>query len=421
MRTEKIILKKIKVKDYWHLINYAHYSNNLYNFTLYNVNEYYKEAGKYLGRFKLNDKIKNNENYKLLPAQSAQQIIKIIDQNFRSFITLLKKKKNGNYSGNINAPKYLKKGGLYNTYFTFQNSRINEKYIELTVSNTYSKINNIKPIIIPFNKKINGKVKQIILKPINNGQYFKLYITYEENNNNINKINNSNNENNKISIDLGINNFAGVFSTVSRPFIINGKALKSFNGYYNKLKAKYQGELKIKNNKYWSKRLQLLELKRENYINNYFHITSKRIKDYCLDNNISEVILGYNELWKQNINIGKINNQKFNYIPFYKFKGMLKYKLEDIGSNLIINEESYTSKCSALDKEIIEKHDQYLGNRIKRGLFKSNKGILINSDINGAINIMRKHVVDDVILNNNQSIEGLVLNPIKFNIFYKIP
>jgi IS605 OrfB family transposase len=130
-------------------------------------------------------------------------------------------------------------------------------------------------------------------------------------------------------------------------------------------------------------------------------------------NQISEVILGYNKEWKQNINLGKVNNQKFNSIPYYKFKETLRYKLEEIGVRFTVHEESYTSKCSSLDLEPIKKHENYLGKRVKRGLFKSSSGVVINADLNGAINIMRK-VTDDVFI--NQSVWGLVLNPVKMNL-----
>jgi putative transposase len=122
--------------------------------------------------------------------------------------------------------------------------------------------------------------------------------------------------------------------------------------------------------------------------------------------------MGYNKEWKTNINLGKINNQKFNSIPYYKFKEMLRYKLEEIGIKFTINEESYTSKCSSLDNEKVCKHADYLGSRVKRGLFRSKDGKLINADLNGAINIMRKVIGDD----SFQPISDLVFNPVKINL-----
>jgi putative transposase len=103
-------------------------------------------------------------------------------------------------------------------------------------------------------------------------------------------------------------------------------------------------------------------------------------------------VVGYNEFWKNEINIGKKNNQNFVSIPFQKLLHMIEYKAKMAGLNVIRHEESYTSKCSFLDLESVEKHDEYLGRRIKRGLFKSSTGKLINSDVNGSLNILRKVV-----------------------------
>lgn len=400
---------KVDSKDYKHLLNYSHYSNNLYNYTLYVANEYFRETGKYIGRFKLDKAVSCNENYKLLPAQTSQQIVKLLDQNFRSFMSLLRKKNKGQYSGDISVPKFRKKGGLYDIYFTNQCFTFKENRIRLAVSTLYKSLNNTSKIFVKFNKHIEGKAQQIVLKPINKGQYFKLLIIYkEELKDQIQTL-----KTNKISIDLGINNFATVYSTVTRPFILNGKPLKSYNSYYNKRKAKVQSQLKEENDKRWSKNLQRMENNRHNYISNYFHQYSSYLVKYCIENQISEVILGYNKEWKQNANLGKVNNQKFNSIPYYKFKEMLKYKMEEIGITFTIHEESYTSKCSALDLEKIGRHETYAGKRVKRGLFKSREGILINADLNGAINIMRKVTGDDFI----QPVSGLVLNPVKINLF----
>jgi len=116
--------------------------------------------------------------------------------------------------------------------------------------------------------------------------------------------------------------------------------------------------------------------------------------NFLVSNNISTLIIGYNEEWKQNINLGRTNNQAFVNIPFYTFIKQLEYKCKLEGINVILTEESYTSKCSFLDGESIEEHENYLGKRIKRGLFRSAKGKLINADLNGSLNILKKVVGD---------------------------
>lgn len=183
-----------------------------------------------------------------------------------------------------------------------------------------------------------------------------------------------------------------VSSNVVKPFSINGRPLKSINQYYNKEKARLQAHLK--GNKKTSKRIYSITNKRNNKVKDYLHKSSRKIVNFLVSNNISTLIIGYNEEWKQNINLGRANNQAFVNIPFYTFIKQLEYKCKLEGISVILTEESYTSKCSFLDGESIEKHNNYLGKRIKRGLFRSAEGKLINADLNGSLNILRKVVGD---------------------------
>lgn len=194
------------------------------------------------------------------------------------------------------------------------------------------------------------------------------------------------------SIDLGLNNLATVSSNVVKPFIINGRPLKSINQYYNKEVARLQSLLK--DNKRTSKRIYNITLKRNNKVKDYLHKSSKTIMNFLVSNNISTLVIGYNEEWKQNINLGRRNNQSFVNVPFYTFIKQLEYKCKLEGINVITTEESYTSKCSFLDSEPLRKHNVYKGKRIKRGLFKSAKGKFINVDLNGSLNILRKVIGD---------------------------
>lgn len=205
------------------------------------------------------------------------------------------------------------------------------------------------------------------------------------------------------------------FSTVGPSFIINGKPLKANNQFYNKEKANTVSELCTKNKKKWSNKLAKKEVNRKNYIYNYFNQSVSIVKKYCLKHNIGSVIVGYNPEWKQDINLGNKTNQKFGCIPYWILKHKLMFKLGEAGIAVLIHEESYTSKCSFLDDETIKKHDVYLGKRVHRGLFKTYTGKLINADINGAANIMRK-VVSNV--PKTKEIVGGIVHPLMLrNIF----
>ena len=210
------------------------------------------------------------------------------------------------------------------------------------------------------------------------------------------------NNNRYSSIDLGVNNLATVTSNVVKPYIINGKPIKSINQYYNKETAICRSN----NNK---KRQRRLSLKRENKIKDYFHKSSSYIVNQLVSDSINTLIIGYNKDWKQDTNMGKINNQKFVFIPHSKFVTMLQYKCRLKGINVLLTEESYTSKSSFLDRDPLKKSESYGGKRICRGLYRTKNGTLINSDVNGALNILRKEVWDVELPPDR----GFVLNPNK--------
>ena len=194
-----------------------------------------------------------------------------------------------------------------------------------------------------------------------------------------------------MSIDLGVDNLVTMINNVNdQPIIINGGDIKSMNRYYNKKIGYYKSILKKNNNTYYSKKIDNLWLQRSNKFKDYFHKLSTNIVRYCVLNNIREIIIGYNKEWKQNINTGRKNNQNFVQIPYGLLIEYLDYKCKEKGIVFTLQEESYTSKCDALSLENVRKHNNYSGCRVKRGLFKSSTGFVINSDVNGSINIMRK-------------------------------
>ena len=162
------------------------------------------------------------------------------------------------------------------------------------------------------------------------------------------------------------------------------------NQFYNKKLAEMKSHLEICNSKKTSKRVEKLTYRRNNKIDYYFHCISKKIIDLCLAKKIGNIVIGHNSNWKQKCNMRKDNNQNFVCIPFNKLISMIQYKGEFQGIDVIIVEESYTSKCDHLANEEMRYHEQYLGRRTKRGWFKSSTGRALNADINGAVGIIRK-------------------------------
>ena len=361
-------------KYYNELNNLCILSKNLYNATLYAIRQHFFNTHQYLNYTKVNKIfVQNNQvDYRKLPAKVAQQTQRLVDNNFKSFFALLK----NNVKAKI--PKYLKKDGRQVVQYTKQAlSFKKDGYIQLSGTNIFIKT------------KIDKQYIQAARIVPYNG-YIKVEIIYKCTVKNINSKENKN----IASIDLGLNNLMAITFTNHSPIIINGKPLKHINQYYNKEYAYYQSKLIQYQQKYTSKRLECLTRKRNNKINDYLHKSVNILMNQLVTNDISTLILGYNKDWKQDINIGKRNNQNFVQIPFYKLKQMITYKCELYGIKLIIQEESYTSKCSFIDREEICKHEKYAGNRIRRGLFKTSTGRYVNADVNGSLNIMKKAVGD---------------------------
>lgn len=350
--------------------NLCFLSKNLYNSALYEVRQEYIKEKKYINWYEVINRFTKNkqQDYIKLPSKVSQQTIKKVHDNFMSFFSLLKKK-----NIKVKLPKYLDKiDGRFT--ITYTNQAISKK--ELKNGYIVPSKTNIK---IKTNCSYDS-IQQVSFVRVNSLTY-KVLVVYNKEHKEIKE-----NNGRYASIDLGINNLATLSSNVIKPIIYNGKPLKSINQFYNKKKAYLQSiSKKISSNK-----MIKLGRKRNNKINDYLHKTSRMIINHLVENNINTLVVGYNKNWKQEINIGKVNNQKFVMIPFYKFLHMLEYKCSLEGIIFLTNEESYTSKCSFLDNESIERHDNYLGKRIKRGLFESSNHRKINADLNGSLNILRK-------------------------------
>ena len=349
-------------------------SKNLYNRALYEIRQEYIKDKKYLNYYDIEKYFKQNEipEYRYLPIKSSQQTLMLLHKNWLSFFGLLKLINKGEYKNNkVNLPRYRNKNGLYPVIFTYMG--FSKKYLKqgiIKLSGTDIKVKT--------NKK---NIKQVRIIP----QYgrFVIEVIYNKTEKELLEDNGR-----YCSIDLGLNNLATVGSNVIKPFIINGKPLKSINQYFNKKMSKERSFLS--KGRYTNENLERLYLKRDNKIKDYLHKASRYIINHLVSNSINTLVIGHNQNWKQEISIGKVNNQNFVSIPFNKLIHMLTYKAKIEGIRVIEIEESYTSRCSFLDNEEICKREEYLGKRIKRGLFKANNGKLINADLNGALNILRK-------------------------------
>ena len=411
--TVKQQLKHLSKEEYLSLRELSHTAKNLYNQAVYNIRQYYFQENKYLNYQKNNSLLKSSENYKTLNSNMSQQILKEVDGSFKSFFGLLKKKNKGMYNAKVKLPSYLPKNSFTTLVIGFV--RLNEDTLVIPYSNSFKK--NHKKISIKIPPiLLDKKIKEIRIIPKFNARFFEVQYTYEveEEQRNLDK-------NHALAIDFGINNLATCVTSKGRSFIIDGKKLKSINQWFNKENARLQS---IKDKQKYGKkptlRQKYLYSSRNNKVNDYMSKTARKIINYCLENNIGILICGYNETFQRNSNIGKANNQTFVNIPFGKLREKLEYLCKLYSLRFVEQEESYTSKSSFFDMDILPKFEvdkpqtySFLGKRIKRGLYQTSKGYILNADVNGALNILRKSTVVDLEILYNR---GEVDTPVRIRI-----
>lgn len=372
-------------KYYEILDSEAYKSKNLYNATLYAVRQHFFEHKSYLSYYSLQHifQAEHQQDYYALPTKVAQQTMKMLDKNFKSFFRALSSHKNNTakFKARPKIPGYLDKdNGRYVLIYTAQ--AISKKRLETDKVIKLSGIDVEIPTAVSYDNLCEVRV---VRKP----NAYVVEVVYDNGREDVEHIDNGR----YAAIDLGVSNLSTVTSNVKgfQPFIVDGRYIKSVNRYYNKEMSRYKSILDCRNkgNKA-SNRIYRLTEKRNNRMSDFVHKASRMIVNQLVSNDIHTLVVGYNQGWKQDISIGRKNNQSFAQIPFEKFLRLLDYKCRMEGIKLLTVNEGYTSKCSFLDGEDICKHDTYIGRRVKRGLFKSADGTLINADVNGSYNILRK-------------------------------
>ena len=393
--TLKQQVKHLSKNEFRNLKYLSHIAKNLTNEAIYNIRQYYFNKKKYLSYNENYKMLKNSENYKKLNSNMAQQILKEADGSFKSFFGLLKLAKNGQYNGKIKLPNYLDKDGFTTLVIGFV--RLKDDILVVPYSNSFKKTHQEVKIKLP--PVLKGKnIKEIRIIPKQYSRYFEIQYIYE-----VEEVRRELNKENALGIDLGIDNLCTCVTNSGSSFIIDGRKLKSINQYYNKINAKLQSIKDKQKIERTTLRQKRITRKRNNRINDYLSKAARMIINYCLNNDIGRIVLGYNEDFQRNSNIGSINNQNFVNIPYGKLRDKLIYLCKLYGIEFKLQEESYTSKASFFDGDEIPIYDKenpqeyiFSGRRIKRGLYQTSTGKLINADCNGALNILRKSKVVDL-------------------------
>lgn len=380
------------------LLRLCRVSKDLYNQALYTIRQNLEKEDKFLfyqdtnKLMQMTTNLEGNVNYRLLKAQVAQQVLRQVDSVINSYIKSVKdwSKNKEKYTGKPELPRYKRKKGYNLLTYTNQCCSIRDGYVRLS-----------KELLIPIPqwedyKKMFKTFHQVRVLP-KRDLYCEIEIIYDSP-----EMNLSLDFNKVAGLDLGVDNLVTMVGSDIGAVIYNGKQIKSLNRYFNKEIGKLKSEIERVNGHKSSKRIRSLWDRRERQLDDVMHKLSRHIVNTCLRHNIGKLVLGYNSGWKDSISIGTVNNQNFVQIPYDKLRRLLSYKCQLCGIELVVTEENYTSKCDGLAFEEICKHDSYLGKRVKRGLFQSSTGRLLNADVNGAFNILRK------VVNNSAALQQIV-------------
>ena len=328
----------------------------------------------------------NQSDYKCkdLSSQTSQQIVKKVTQTFKAFKKSLFDyfKHKEKYKAKPELPRYKKKKSMSGFYFTNQ---------ACTIKNNKIKFPKTK-LTLPFTYNYKGRhIRTEVIRKYND---FELKLVFEKDPKPKLKKTDV-----VASVDLGVNNIVAITTNKGQSLLVKDKSLKSINQFANKEIARIhsaQTTLKSNSKIVSSKQLMKIYQKRHRRIEHFMYCTASIVLKFCLENNVSKLVIGKNKDWKQEIKLKKKDKQNFIHIPFNSLIFKIKEKLSCYGIEVLEQEESYTSKASALDFDKLPVYNEkaanveFSGRRIKRGLYKTKEGILVNADLNGSLNIMRK-------------------------------
>ena len=416
MKSWKQNVKHLTSKQYRMLREMCSLSKAVYNESLYNIRQHWFEEGSYLAYVANYPLMKTSDNYIKLGARTAQQTMRYADASFKSFFGLIKLAKSGKYeSWKVKMPKYLPKDGLFKLCFAQAQIRDGKFRVPTT---QYLRKKYLEQIWISIPPHIrNKKIHQIHIIPKHNGKFFEVRYMFDDDEPEKVEVNKSK----ALAVDLGVNNLATCVTNTGESFIIDGRKLKSINQWYNKKLARLSRIKDKQGIKGWTNRQYLITRKRNNRVQDYVYCAAKKIVNYCVENKIGNVVVGYNDGFTDNPNLGRVNNQNFVMIPFGKLKSRIEYLCKQCGINYVEQEESYTSMASFFDNDKMPKWNprnpakaSFSGKRVKRGLYRTKSGKLVNADVNAALNILRKSNLTDLSVLQSR---GYVNEPSRIRIY----
>ena len=362
-------------------------SNKLYNCTTYLARQICFKTGKYASKFWLASQMKTNPHMRALYTSAAQQTCISVGEAFNGYKELFKLWKKGELADKPKLPRYRKKG-LFQISYPKRWLKLTDLGVRVPLGKSCKVWFDLSEIFIPFPTNLDwSTIKELQIVP-RAGYFDAVWIAKAEQQSvktlDVAQV---------LSIDHGLDNWLTCTSNIGTSFIVDGKHLKALNQWYNKRVAVIK---EGKNQDFWCKLLDRITTKRNRQMRDGVNKAARIVINHCLENNIGTIVFGWNQGQKQEPNMGKKNNQKFVQIPTGKLKQRIQQLCEQYGIRFIETEESYSSQASCLDLDDIPKYGEKpkgwkpSGKRVKRGLYRSARGIEINADINGSINIARK-------------------------------
>jgi IS605 OrfB family transposase len=285
----------------------------------------------------------------------------------------------------VSPPSYLPKDGYYTLEYPSQSFQIKDDHIRLGIPRAYRDefdcdLTEIQ-ILFTYDEVRDANIKRVQILPRTDAQYFAYRVLYEQDVEEVETIDGS-----WLGIDLGVDDLATCVDHRGHSFIVDGRHLKSQNRWFNTRLAHYQSIKDTQGIEGTTRRIERLHQKRRYAVNDYLTKTVRAITDYCIE----AMYVGDGKGWKQTVNLGDRTNQNFVQIPFDTLKQKLKHKLDARGVAFELVPEAHTSKCSFYDEEPVEHYDEYVGERVERGLFEASDRTRYNADVNGAVNMARK-------------------------------
>lgn len=430
IRVQTLLIVKLNDSQFKTIDSMSYKAKNIYNSALYIARDYWFKHNTVIGYKKLHEQHKKLyfSDYTSLPSQTTQQILRVVSQNMKSFVrTNIDFEYNGKkYKSEPKLPRYKhKEKGRCPLYFTNQQVRFIDGYIHFPTSTCIQPVKTHLDLSVREENKIFSRwletpIHQVRIIPMRKA--YKVEVVYEKEIK-IPEPQDNSDRTNVAAIDLGLNNFATVViygQEPIRPLLINGRGLKSYNKNFNAKLEEMRKKKGTAGNAKKTTAVKRLYAKRGRIYLDFYHKASRAIIDYLVQNNVSTLIVGFSRIWRKDTEFYKKPEQGFEEISFRRFMDLLKYKCYEQGIHVIIQEESYSSGTSFLDRDYVEKIFYKESRRISRGAFRHSNPDpmlkpIINADVNAAYQILSK-ASGNKLLYNPDYITQKSLTPIMVNI-----